>query len=269
MERDVAVGSNRLAAKRSIQRSQRRVLTAEGGAASVDRALALLSSFSEGDKALSLGDLATSTGLYKSTVLRLLASLQTAGFVTRLPEGTYVLGPEINRLHRVFTRSFGLDRLVMPALRTLVDETRESAAFYVRRGDQRLCLFRIDSPQPLRDHAEVGDLLPLDRGSPGKVLMAFGGRRGRTAKDIRGRKVITLKGDRVKEIAGVAAPVFGHGTQLLGALCLSMPTTRLSDELALRYERLVLDQARRITAAAGGDPMLLETAGTGQLRTAD
>jgi DNA-binding IclR family transcriptional regulator len=29
--------------------------------------------------------------------------------------------------------------------------TAESASFHVRQGDQRLCLYRVDSPQPVRD----------------------------------------------------------------------------------------------------------------------
>lgn len=42
-----------------------------------------------------------------------------------------------------------------------------SASFHVRQGNQRLCLFRVDSPQPIRDHIRAGDLLPLDRGVGG------------------------------------------------------------------------------------------------------
>lgn len=51
-------------------------------------------------------------------------------------------------------------------------------AFHVRQGDQRLVLFRVDSPQGLRDHVRAGDLLPLDRGAGGLVLMAYGGAKG-------------------------------------------------------------------------------------------
>ena len=51
---------------------------APGGAAAVDRALTLLSAFTAGDVSLSLTELADRTRLYKSTVLRLLASLEHA-----------------------------------------------------------------------------------------------------------------------------------------------------------------------------------------------
>jgi hypothetical protein len=54
---------------------------APGGVAAVDRALSVLGAFQDGDAALSLAELAERTRLYKSTVLRLLASLEHGGWV--------------------------------------------------------------------------------------------------------------------------------------------------------------------------------------------
>ena len=125
---------------------------AEGGVAAVDRALSLMSVFGEGDASLSLIELAERTQLYKSTVLRLLASLMHAGWVQRLDDGRFALGPEIARLHGLYAASFSLERIVMPVLNDLVAATGESAAYHVRQGDARLCLYRVDSPHPVRDH---------------------------------------------------------------------------------------------------------------------
>ena len=58
----------------------------------------------------------------------------------------------------------------MPVLEGLVARTGETAAFYVRRGEQRLCLFRADSPHLLRMHVRVGDALPLDNSAIAQVL---------------------------------------------------------------------------------------------------
>ena len=150
---------------------------AAGGAAAVDRALTLLSVFGAGDTSLSLAELAERTGLYKSTVLRLLASLEHAGFMQRQDDGRYRLGAELARLGGLYTASFSLGAVVVPVLRALVEQTGESAAFHVceRRGDEwlRLCLYRVDSPQLVRDHVRAGDVLPADRGAGGRVLQAF------------------------------------------------------------------------------------------------
>ena len=62
------------------------------GAAAVDRALTLLSAFRPGDSALGLVELAQRTQLYKSTALRLLASLEHARLIQKLDDGRYALG---------------------------------------------------------------------------------------------------------------------------------------------------------------------------------
>jgi len=229
-----------------------------GGVAAVDRALALLAAFRDGDSALTLTDLAGRAGLYKSTTLRLLGSLQAAGLIRRRADGAYALGTEVARLHQVFEQSFALEELVLPVLQRLVDATRESAAFHVRHGEARLCLYRVDSPQPIRDHIRAGDVLPLERGAGGRVLVAFGGAGGKRHEQLRRRKVLTVSDDRVEGVSGVSAPVFDYRGELLGALTLSLPTSRLTAALTKRYEQAVLEEARRLTVAAGGNPELLK-----------
>ena len=219
-----------------------------GGVAAVDRALSLLAAYQEGDRSLTLNDLAARTGLVKSTVLRLLASLAHFGFVRRDPEGRYTLGPEIARLHSIYTRSFSLESTVLPELQALVDRTRESAVFHVRQGDLRLVLYRVDSPQPIRDHVKVGDVMPLDRGAGGRVLSAFSGAEGSLYERIRREGVVAVVGDRSPELAGIAAPVFKAGGELAGAVTLTMPTNRFTSA----HVEPVKQAARAISLKMGG-----------------
>lgn len=205
--------------------------SASGGVAAVDRALMLLTAFAKGDRSLSLQDLAERTGLVKSTALRLLVSLQHFGLVQRLDDGRYALGPVVAHLNGLYGDSFGLDTVVPPALRALVEATRESASFHVRQGDQRLILFRVNSPQPLSDHSRVGELLPLQRGTGGHVIMAFSGAKGVLYDQIRRDRVIALVSDRVPELAGVSAPVFETGDRLVGAITLTLPRERFHEGL--------------------------------------
>ena len=66
-------------------------------------------------------------------------------------------------------------------------------------------LHRVDSDQPLRDHVKAGDLLPLNRGAGGRVLMAFGGTKGALYSRIRRDEVLVIEGDRTPELAGISA----------------------------------------------------------------
>src|SRR3546814_8522239 len=111
--------------------------------------------------------------MYKSTILRLIASLERHGCIQRLGDGRYLLGPTLLHWGRVYQTSLRLEDHVLPVLQRLVRETNEGASFFTRGGQVRLCLFRVDSPSTVRDHVRVGDLLPLDSGSAGRVLLVF------------------------------------------------------------------------------------------------
>lgn len=229
---------------------------APGGVAAVDRALTLLAAFKSGDAALGLAELAARTQLYKSTVLRLLASLEHARLVQRLGDGRYGLGSEVARLHSIYAASFSLDKVVLPVLRELVAATGESAAYHVRQGDARLCLYRVDSPQPIRDHIKAGDLLPMDRGTGARILIAYeaSGTGASVSKDknlyarIRAQGFCTARDDRLAGVAGISAPVFKRNAQgvpvIAAALTLTMPTSRYQD----RYVTAVLAGARKLSA---------------------
>ena len=207
---------------------------ADGGVAAVDRALSLLATFSVAQNALTLAELAALTQLYKSTALRLLASLLHRGLVQQRSDGRYALGSEVARLHAAYASSFSLAEVVLPVLQSLVAVTRESAAFHVRQGQARLCLYRVDSPHPVRDHIKAGDLLPIDRGAGARVLDAFaapqdrlpGRRNAALAKAVVERGYFAGIGDRESEVAGISAPVFAAGNQLAGALTLTTPANR-------------------------------------------
>jgi len=203
---------------------------APGGAAAVDRALSLLSAFQKGDVSLSVTELADRTRLYKSTVLRLLASLAHGGLLQKTPEGLWALGPEISRLASLYTASFSLEDVVLPVIKALVAKTGESVALHVKQGEQRLCLYRVDSPQLLRDHVRAGDVLPLDRGAGGRVLMAFTGAKGKNYDKVRKDGYIKSVSDRVPGLVGVSAPVWKGNGELVGALTLTVPESRFKDQ---------------------------------------
>ena len=235
--------------RKSVTESVADENAAPGGVAAVDRALSLLAVFRTGEQALSLAQLAERTRLYKSTVLRLLASLEHSGWVLRQDDGRYAIGPAVARLHGCYAQNFSLENVVMPVLRALVLATGESAAYHVRRGSERLVLYRVDSPHPVRDHARAGDVLPLDKGAGGRVLVAFDSDLAQLAKKdrnhyarLRADGFEAVVGDRHSEIAGISAPVIKADGSLAAALTLTMPAHRYEP----RYIKNVLESARHL-----------------------
>ena len=208
-----------------------------GGVAAVDRALMLLTCFKNGDAGLSLTELAARTGLYKSTTLRLLTSLQHARMIQKQADGNYRLGGEIARLSAVFAQSLDLEPVIVPALRQLVRLTNECAAFHVARGEgeqrMRLCLYRVECTQTIRVNVRQGEWMPVDRGTGARVLNAYASNampEDRLLAKVRKQGYYAASGDRKDEVGGISAPIFNATGQCIGVMTLTMPRHRYDEK---------------------------------------
>lgn len=241
-------------AHRNTHKSLQEDVGLDVGVAAVNRALTILEAFSKERSTFTLAQLAEHTGLYKSTLLRLAESLEHFGYLRRAASGVFTLGAAPMRLAALYQSSLHPAEIVMPALRQLVAITGESAALYVRAGDKRLCAYRVASPRAISDNVRQGELLALNRGAGGHVLLAFSGERGAIYDDIRQSMCTVTLGERDQETAAVARPVFGAGQALEGALSLSGPIQRFTPDTVREMSEALLKVARQLTSALGGDP---------------
>ena len=220
------------------------------GVAAVDRALAIVIALETAAKPMTLAELAAATGLYKSTLLRLLASLERNRLVVRAHDQRYKLGPLAFRLGRAYEATHHVKEAVMPALEWLIEQGTESASFFILHDSQtRLCLFRIDSNHATLDRVRVGDLLPLV-GAPGKVLLTF--QDGSPGPVRQSALLIASYGERDPQCGAVSAPVFGPDGQLVGALSLSGPLDRFTRAAVKTMSGPLLQAAEMTTRALGG-----------------
>lgn len=236
-------------AKRSPQVSAGHAANMEGVAA-VDRALALVTALAGAAGPQTLSQLATATDLYKSTVLRLMVSLERAHLVQRRADQAYVLGPLAFRLGVAYEQTMPLKESLLPLMQQLVDRGMESPSFHVWHDARtRRCLLRIDSHHSTLDRVRAGDLLPIKRGAAGKVLQRYAG--GLPALE-GAPGVETSFGERDPLCGAVAAPVFGAGGELVGALSLSGPLDRFTEAAVRKMAKPLLDAAATATRALGG-----------------
>lgn len=230
---------------------------ADGTIRAVDRALKILLAFDVNDAALTLTEVARRSDLNKSTALRLLSTLEARRFVVRLENGNYQLGSTVLRLGNVFRANLRLDEYVLPSLRRLTALTNESSVFFVREGDFRLCLSRVDSGYAVRTHAQVGDRIPLPLGAFGRVLEAF----NNPASVTPGAAVVYVSyAERDPQTAAMAVPVFGEKQRLVGSIGISLPVYRYNEAFVEKAAPEVLREAITVTEALGGDTLLLEQA---------
>jgi DNA-binding IclR family transcriptional regulator len=219
------------------------------GVDAVERALSILGCFDAKADALTLTQLAQGAGLYKSTVLRLCASLIRKGFLDRLDDGQYVLGPELRRLGSVARSSFNLDEIFRPILRELAETTGETAAFFIRSGAERVCLFRENSAHALRLHLTEGGRMPLAPGAPAIIFQAYDeGLDSEKAAAVKRRRLAMSKGERDPGLAGIAVPILNGERRLLGVLNVSTIITRFNVKHQAMTQRVLLDCAQRVEA---------------------
>lgn len=222
--------------------------------AALERGLSILTAFDRGHDTLSLAELAAVTGFYKSAILRYSASLIDLGFMQRLSDGRYRLGPVTFQLGRIYQRSFHLGEAILPVLHELVAETGESASFYVRDDNSDVCLHRVELPRPVRDAGlSEGDRFPIDESACSTVLSAF------STDDVafekaRQQVLIFAPGSlRVPGVSAIACPVFAVDRGLAGAILLSGPELRFSDDAVARMKWSVAEHAAALTRVLGGN----------------
>jgi DNA-binding IclR family transcriptional regulator len=222
----------------------------------LDRSVALLELLGDGPR--SLRDLAAASGLPRPTAHRLLVALESHGLVARgAGGGAFRLGPRLTELAARAGRELELAALAGPALGRLHEHTGESAQLYVRSGDRRLCVAARDAGTGLRDSVPVGELLPLDAGSGGKVLLAWSDDSERfpavSAAElaaIRRRGWAASVAEREAGVASISAPVRRDG-RLLAAVCVSGPASRLGPAECRRLAPAVAAAAAELAAMAG------------------
>ena len=219
-----------------------------GGVIAVDRALSILDVFISADGALSLSEIAKKTGLVKPTVLRSLSSLERAGYILRIQDRRYQLGAKAIQLGASYTRNFRLESVVLPVLRRLTVDTEESASFFIREDGKRVCLFRVESSQTVRDVIDVNVARFLDGTSGSLALM-----HDSLPDELPGRAIYFTSGVNDAQAASIATPIYGMD-RLVGSLSLSGPVQRFQAEQVEAFARLLAVNADDLSAKLGGRP---------------
>ncbi|MGJ7497333.1 IclR family transcriptional regulator [Variovorax sp. RT4R15] len=209
------------------------------GVTALERGLRLLMALRK-DEGQKLSDLARTTQLDKATASRLLRSLMRYSFAVKDADERYRLGPATAVLEATGDKTHGIAAVVQPVIDRIAKESGETASFFVRHGDLRLCVALAAGHHAVGHVLKVGDVLPTERGAGGRVLRLYEGGRPAGGPDL----VQTSLGERDPELAAVAAPVFDARGKLLGALSLSGTSTRYSSP-----EYLQSTQARIAFAA--------------------
>ncbi|HEY0828471.1 MAG TPA: IclR family transcriptional regulator [Bacilli bacterium] len=232
----------------------------------VERALDILMCFTEAQD-LGLSEIAGRVNLHKSTVHRLLTTLEDKGFIIRNSDtDKYRLGFRIWELSANLSQSDDPAFILLPEMEKLRDILGETVSLYIRDGIERIRIQAVQSNQAIRRVAPVGVRLPLYAGASSKVLFAFADdeeqRWMRNESPLPKSIKLKLFDKQLNEIvklgyatsieerepgaAAVAAPILNRANKLVAALSVSGPSNRLTLEKMKGHSQLIIDTAKRM-----------------------
>jgi DNA-binding IclR family transcriptional regulator len=222
---------------------------AGSGTQALDRALQLVSTVVDADEPLSFADLQEMTGLAKSTTSRMLSALERGGLLERDDAGGYVAGSLFWLYAARHDPWEELVRLAHPVMERIGTDTQESVHLSVLRGDTVVQVAQVDSRYLLgtRDWSQVD--VPDHTSALGKVFVTWGHHVPADLPRLTPKTITTRAGlerdaaaarrrgytftiDELEDgLTGVAVPVRGPHGELVAALGISGPTSRLSHQV--------------------------------------
>ena len=239
---------------------------------SLARALQILVSLGEGDR--SLDQLATELDVHKTTVLRLLRTMETERFVRHDAGHRYRLGSRMFALADTAREQHAVREVAAPHLRQLNQRTGQTVHLAAYENGEAIYIDKLDSVQSVRMYSHIGVPAALHCTAVGKVLLAAQPKRQReallagidyhafTANTITGPDALRDELDRVRVqgwaqdraehesfINCIGAPITEGAGRVVGAVSISAP------DVLLNYEQVLelLPELLATTAAIGAD----------------
>lgn len=244
------------------------------GTQAVDRAARLVTEVVESAGPRSFSELAASTGLAKSTTSRLLFALERSGLVRRDMNGAYEPGELFLRYAGRGGREYELVELARPFLRRLGEATSETINLGIARRGHVEQLDQVDSRYVLGTTNWVGRPVPLHASALGKVLLAYGGavlspgrlasltertvtsraRLAEALEEVRRRGYAVAVDELEPGLVAVASPVLNNRDEVVAAISVSGPASRLSPPRLAEAAQRCRVEAAALSALLGHHP---------------
>jgi len=207
----------------------------------VQRAFDLLALVGAEQSPPTLSELARASALPVSTVARLLATLERAGFVHRNGDNRYAPGTRLVQIGLSAVRSVSVYELSEPHLRQLSEASGETANLAVRAdAGNAVYLRQVVSPHSIHHASWLGRMLPLRKTAIGAALL------GQAAKGYVVRRDTLERG-----VTAIAAPVRDAGGEIVAAFSITGPSYRIGEKEVQRFGALVREEAHKASIALG------------------
>lgn len=243
---------------------------ASAGVSVPTKVFAILDCFRHGKPALTLTEVATSSGLPLSTTRRLLLELTSWGGVERLPDATFRIGMHLWELGALAPRQRDLRDAASPYMQDLYEAAEENVQLGVLDGLEVLVVEKLFGRRAVPTETDVGERMPSYATAAGKALLAFSepgvvqavvdaglrrhtpntlvepGRLAAALRRVRETGLAYSLEERTLGVVSVASPMISPDRELLGAISIVARTGTRLDRLAPAVRTAALTISRAI-----------------------
>ncbi|MBL8287293.1 MAG: IclR family transcriptional regulator [Rubrivivax sp.] len=240
----------------------------------VGRALAIFDAYDNAHLSLSLQEIAERIRMPKTTAFRLVATLESAGFLIRLDNQRYCLSLKLARLGGLVRSTLNIRDIARPVMLQVNEQVSETITLNAVVGNDRMVLDVVDTPSPLMSMARPGEHQPLLLGASARIIMAYmkaeelesvlkanapkGDAFDRGAFDreiarIRRQGYAITRGQRVAGLTAIAVPIFDLRDEVRYCLSLTGPSVRV-DPRDHELSEIMIAAGRDISARLGASP---------------
>lgn len=222
---------------------------------SVDKAIRILNIFTIAKPALTIEEIIKMSGFPKTTVYRLLYTLERGSLISYDPmTATYKLGLQFFRYFRVLSSSLDIVRVAEPVLTELQEKVGQTVLMSLLEGDSMVYVFKRESEGGLKYSSSVNESKSVTFGVLGKILMAFKPEdyyqtlfeqpfpqltpHTKTSKEelieefkeIKREKIAVEKDETYLGVTGMGAPIFNSEGDVFAAFGVLGPTIHFTPE---------------------------------------
>jgi IclR family KDG regulon transcriptional repressor len=245
---------------------------------SVDHAFDVLEAFRANEPELGVTQLAKLLNLHKNNVFRILATLESRGYVEQNPRtGNYRLGLKAFEAGQAYLRHTSLLSVSHPQMEALSSELRENSYLAVMRGDYVFYLDEIIADQTIQVISRLGTRVSPHCTATGKVFLAYMEEplaeelletmtlEKLTPQTITDKRKLKTEIKKVHEngyavdneewtqgLKCVASPILDYYGKIQGTISVSGPSDRLPDERVIKeIVPAVVDHTNEVSRKMG------------------
>ncbi len=248
-----------------------------GGVQSLGRAFAILEEVARHREGIGLAELSKLVGLHNSTTFHLAKTMVSLGYIRQERDSRrYRVGRPLFALAASALDEVEMVNLATPVLEDLSRETGESGHFAVRMGDTVVVIARTSGAGAFQLTDRVGVVRPAHCTALGKIILAAlrpdqlkrflervelkpSTKKSITEPSVLLREIAEIRrsaiafddGEFNPEVRCVAVPVYNFTGEVIGALGISGPIWRMSDQVLQARAKLVRTAANRLSGEFG------------------